>query len=392
MTASRGAWAMFAVAAVAMGLALVLWVLVVDDPFTPDIILFPVAYLAFAAVGAMILSRHPSHRIGWLAMAAGLGGSLVGVADSWARQPAGAPGQEWAAWVAAVGFPMTLGPIIFLLLLFPTGRLASRRWRLVAWTAVAGFVGITVGNAFTPTFADYPSVTNPVAIAGFQGGPLEQGGVGWLLVIANAVVAAGGLVPRLRRATGIERQQLKWVTYAAAIHGLSWIVLAIDLPGPLGEVTQYVLFATLVLIPVAAGAAILRYRLYEIDVVIRRTLIYGAVVAVLAVAYVTLVLVLQAGLSEVTGGGTLPVALSTLVIAALFGPVRARVRAIVDRRFYRSRYDATRTVEAFAARIRDEVELEAVASALVAVTAGSVRPASAGVWLRGTSPADGWRR
>lgn len=380
MRSRRVPWALLGVSSVAMVAALGLWVVLVDEPFTLDIVLFPIAYLAFAAVGAVVLSRRPSNPIGLLAMAVGLGGSVVGVLDSYARAADDLPGQPWAAFLAAVGFPLTLVPILLLVLLFPTGRLPSRRWRIVAGLLVAGSAVVAVGNAFTPAFADYRQ-PNPLGIPAFTGSPLEQGGVGWLLVIGAAVVITGGLVPRLRRATGLERQQLKWITFAAALHGASWIVLALQPPG-IGDAAQYVLFATLVLIPVAAGIAILRYRLYDIDVVIRRTVVYSLVVAVLAVLYVGLVLGMQGLLSGVTGNDTFPVAISTLTIAALFGPVRARVRELVDRRFYRSRYDAERTVEAFSARLREEVELDAVARFL-AVTAGrSVRPTAAGVWVR----------
>jgi hypothetical protein len=163
------------------------------------------------------------------------------------------------------------------------------------------------------------------------------------------------------------------------------VILALDLPPPAGEIAKYVLFGTLTLIPAAAGIAILRYRLYDIDVVIRRTLVYGGLLAVLGVVYVALVLGLQTALSGVTGEGPLPVALSTLAIAALFGPARRRVRELVDRRFYRSRYDAQRTLEQFAGRLRDQVELETIGAALVDVAGDAVRPASATVWVRSGS-------
>lgn len=384
MTAARIGWLLLTVAALAMGVAIALWVLVVDEPFTPDIVLFPVAYLAFATVGAMILGRRPSNRIGRLAMAAGLGGSLVGVADSYARQVGPAPGQAWAAWLAAVGFPATLGPIIFLLLLFPTGRLASHRWRVAAAVTLTGMILVGLGNALTPTFGDYPHVPNPIGVPAFQDSALAQGGLGWLLVVGGAVVAAGGLLPRLRRSRGIERQQLKWLTYAAAFHGISWIVLAIGLPGFLGEVSQYVLFTTLTLIPAAAGIGILRYRLFDIDIVIRRTLTYGVLVAILTVIYATLVLASQALVSRLTGSDTVSVAASTLAIAALFRPVRSRVQALIDRRFYRSRYDAQRSLDVFARRLRNEVALETVRAALLATAGQAVQPATAAVWLRGS--------
>jgi hypothetical protein len=380
--AARGAAALYVVGVVALVAGLVLWAAAVEEPFTPDIWLFPLAYLAFGTVGALIVSRRPDNRIGRLSLAAGVGGGLVALADSWARVPSGLPGQAWAAWVGAWGFPATLGPILFVILLFPTGHLASPRWRIVAWAIVAGMSVVALGNALSPTFGDYEGVLNPIGIAALGGSPVDQGGLGWFLVLFGASAAALGLVPRLRRATGIERQQLKWITFAAAIHGVAWLVLALDLPGAAGDSAQYFLLGTLVLIPLAAGVAILRYRLYDIDVVIRRTLVYGALIAILAGIYVALVLGLQSVLSGVTGNETLPVALSTLAIAALFGPVRARVREVVDRRFYRSRYDAQRTLERFATELRDQVELEAVAHSLAGVAGRAVRPTTIGVWVR----------
>ncbi len=383
MSRSTGAAAaLFVGGAVAMALALIVWAVGVDAPFTLDIALFPLAYLTFAAVGALIVAARPENPIGRLALGAGFGGGMVALADSYAKVIGPLPGQDWAAWIGAVGFPASLGPVLFVVLLFPNGRLASPRWRIVAWTIVVGMVVVGIGNALSPTFADYRDLRNPIGVGALAGSPIEQGGLGWFLVLFGAVAAALGLVPRLRRARGIERQQLKWITFAGAIHSASWVVLALDLGEPVGGIAQYALFATLTLIPAAAGIAILRYRLYEIDVVIRRTLTYTAVVAVLAAVYVGLVVALQSVMADATGGQTVPVALSTLVIAALFGPLRARVRAVVDRRFYRSRYDAQRTLEQFAGGLREQVDLEAVADRLADVAGRAVRPASIGVWVR----------
>ena len=377
-------WLLFVLSVALIACALVLWAVGGDEAFTADILLFPLAYLSFGAVGAVIVTRQPGNRIGRLGLVAGLTGGVVGVLDAYARLAAPVPGQSWAALLATAAFPFSLGPILFLVLLFPTGHLPSPRWWIAAAILGTGVAGLALGNLLSPTFPDYP-YRNPIGIEAMAGSPFEHGGIAWFLVLAGAVAAAAGLVVRLRRSTGAERQQLKWVTYAASLHSVSWVVLAIDLGGPAGELAQYAVFATLALIPVAAGIAILRYRLYDIDVVIRRTLVYGAVIALLGAVYVALVLVLQAALSDVTGGQTLPVALSTLVIAALFGPVRGRVRDAVDRRFYRSRYDAQRTLEAFAGRLRGEVELEAVAGALAAAVIQTVRPAAVGTWIRGRS-------
>ena len=380
---ARVGWVVFALSLALMIAALVVWAVATGEPLTSDIVLYPMAYLAFGAVGALIVSRHATNRIGWLALATGALGSFVALCDSVARSAQPVPGQGWAAWLATWAFPATLAPLLLLILLFPTGRLASSRWKLVAALITVGTTGLAVGNAFTPDMADYPTLQNPVGIPAFTGSPFESGGIAWFPLLGGAIAAAVGLVPRFVRAQGIERAQLKWMTFAAALQGLSWVVLALDLPGTAGELAQYAIFGTLLLIPVATGIAILRYRLYDIDVVIRRTLVYGAVVAVLGGLYVAFVLGLQSVLSGFIGGDTLPVALSTLAIAVLFGPVRGRVRELVDRRFYRSRYDHQRTLEQFAGQLREEVELDAVGGMLVAVAARSVQPASVSVWVRG---------
>ncbi len=381
-------WVVFALSLASMVAALVVWAVATGEPLTSDIVLYPVAYVAFGAVGALIVSRHATNRIGWLALATGALGSFVALCDSMARSAQPVPGQEWAALLATSGFPATLAPPMLLFLLFPTGRLASSRWKLVAALVTVGTVGVVVGNAFTPRMPDYLTLQNPVGIPAFTGSLFESGGIAWFPLLVGAIAAAVGLVPRFVRAQGIERQQLKWITFAAALQGLSWVVLALDLPGAAGQLAQYGLFATLLLIPIATGIAILRYRLYDIDVVIRRTLVYGAVVAILGSLYVAFVLGLQSVLSGITGGDTLPVVVSTLAIAVLFGPVRGRARELVDRRFYRSRYDHKLLLEEFGSRLRDEVELDSVRRSLIGVAGQAVRPDSISLWLRhGPQPA-----
>jgi hypothetical protein len=220
---------------------------------------------------------------------------------------------------------------------------------------------------------------NPVGLEGPLGDVVTTvATAGTAVIVVPLAVSIASLILRLRRSTGPERQQLKWLLLPAVLIVAGAVAAAITEQ----EHAWTVMLLGLAGVPIAAGVAILRYRLYDIDVVIRRTIVYGVVVAVLAAVYVALVLVLQTSLTQVTGNDTIPVALSTLAIAALFGPLRARVRRIVDRRFYRSRYDAQRTVEAFAARLRDEVELDAVARDLVLVADRAVAPRGAWVWLR----------
>lgn len=379
---SRVAWVAFAAAAAAMVAALVMWAVGVDDPFTPDIALYPVAYLCLAAVGALVLARQPGNLVGRLCLLAGMLGSVAALADSYARLSFPAPLQDWAVLVTAVAFPATFGPILGVLLLFPNGRLASHRWAIVAWVTAIGVGLLAVGSALSPSFADFPTVHNPIGVSWVSGSLIDQGGVGWILLILAAVSAAVGLSLRLRKARGIERQQLKLVAYAGALNGLQWLVVALDLPGILGAVTKYAVFATFAAIPIAIGVAMLRYRLYDFDLIIRRTLVYGALTVVLGGAYIASVLGLQSVLSPFTGDDTLAVALSTLAVAALFGPVRRRTQRVVDRRFYRSRYDARRTLEVFATRLRDEVDLDSLIDALRTASHSTVRPASASVWLR----------
>lgn len=167
--------------------ALLLWAIGVEAPLTADIVLFPAAFLAFGAVGALILARDPRHRIGRLATLAGIGGSITAMFDSIARLAQPIAGQDWAGWIAAWAFPLTLGPPLLLILAFPTGRLASRGRRVVAASIAVGVVGLAIGNAFTPTLADYPTLANPVGLDAFAGSPLEQGGVAWLLVLGGAM-------------------------------------------------------------------------------------------------------------------------------------------------------------------------------------------------------------
>ncbi|HEX2141394.1 MAG TPA: hypothetical protein VHK28_03820 [Candidatus Limnocylindria bacterium] len=370
------------VAVLAMLLAMALWLFGVDEPFTPEIVLYPTTYLSFAVVGAAILARRPGNIIGGLCLAIGLVGSLVAVIDSYARLTAQPPGQDWAAWITAWAFPSTLGPILLVLLLFPNGAPQSARWRPVVWLVVVGSLVVVAGAALTPTLADFPNVDNPVGQGWVNDTPLAGGGVGWFALIIGALAAAVGLGVRLRRSAGIERQQLKVVAFAAALNGISWVALALDLPGAAGELAVYAVFATFAAVPIAIGVAMLRYRLYDFDLIVRRTLVYGALTVLLGGVYVGLVLGLPLVLDPFTPDDSLAVAISTLGVAALFGPARSRVQAAVDRRFYRARYDARRTLEQFAGQVRDQVDIDLLVGELNRVARDTVHPKSLSIWLR----------
>jgi len=353
------------------------------------VVVLGVGLSSYAGVGVILVWRR-DHPMGFVfaAIGAGLGMGFAASDYTRAAELGMVPRLDLVAWVANwVLIPSLAGGALALLLLFPSGRPASPRWRVVGILGAAIMSSWIVGSMFHPRLLEADGLPNPLPITLPFAVAEQLVGVTEALLGVLFALAVVGIVQRFRSSRRIERQQLKWFTYAGAVTvaGFGTLIAVSIFPAasPLANVGWIVGLIGLASIPVTAGIAILRYRLYDIDVVIRRTLVYGAVVAVLGSVYVSLVLVLQAVLTGVTGGQTLPVALSTLAIAALFGPVRARVRDAVDRRFYRSRYDSQRTLEAFASRLRGEVELDAVAGALVAAATQTVRPASVGTWIRG---------
>jgi hypothetical protein len=272
------------------------------------------------------------------------------------------------------------------LLLFPNGRLLSRRWRPALWLGIAGIVCI-LGYAVRPGRFDWPfnSVTNPLGIPGGYGLFNTATTLGWPLMAATAGLAGVAMALRLRRSRGDQRQQLKWMALAAAVGGVVTVAnvasffLAVKGIEQLRSVTLGLVFA---IVPVAAGIAILRYRLYDVDVVINRALVYGGLTAILALTYFGSVLLLQLALSSVTGGSGLAVAGSTLGVAALFRPARRRIQETVDRRFYRRKYDAERTLAAFSARLREQVDLDSLCAELHDVVDQTMQPAHLSLWLR----------
>jgi hypothetical protein len=386
--AARLAWTLCGLATVATLLASVLRILIAgaSHPVPADLdvgagdLVWPVAVLGFAVVGALVASRHPGNAVGWVFGAGAVAFSLSGLAESYAvytlfADPGGLLGRgETMAWLSVwVWVPggvllVTLSP-----LLFPNGKLLSPRWRPVVWAALGALVLLSVGIALAPgPFDDLPQVENPYGVAGVAGdvfGAMQ--GLGWLLLILSLIASATSLVLRFRRSRGVERLQIKWVAAASVVLVACFLLWDIwEGMAPLG------IFA----VAVAAGIAILRHRLYDIDVVINRTLVYGALTATLAATYVGLVLLLQLLLSP---GSDLAIAGSTLAVAALFRPARARIQAAVDRRFYRRRYDAQRTLEGFSATLREEVDLPALTAELTAVVRHTMQPAQVSLWLRG---------
>ena len=360
-----------------------------NDTSVSGVIAFFFAFFAFATMGALVAARVPGNPLGWIFLAVGLLASFSGATEDYAYHglidaPGSLPGALFAGWIYAWAWYPMIGLIGLVLLLYPTGKVPGPRWRIVQWGFIALIALSTARSMFYPgplsgsdTGRKLPD--NPVGVGFVARLPDAFSQVGNLLGLVLVVAAVLSLVVRFRRSRGDERAQLKWMTYAVALTALLQVV-----PGVAGiNYGGDVLFSVaIVQCPVAVGIAMLKYRLYEIDVIIRRTLVYGAVSAVLGGAYVGLVLAGQALLSSVAGGSNLAVAASTIVVAALFLPVRGRVQGLVERRFDRRRYDAQRTLEAFSARLREQVDLELLREGLLGVVDDTMRPAHVSLWLR----------
>jgi hypothetical protein len=343
--------------------------------------------LTFSAVGAVIASRHPRNAIGWIfctmGLTAGLGTLASGYAEYWLTSGSGSQRLgETAAWFGSWWWTLLVFvPTTFLLLLFPDGRLPSPRWRPVAWCAGLGIGGFVVGYALNAgPLGDFPMVANPY---GIDSPAVRVVAVAAALVVGGCMVASAiSVIVRARRAGRVERQQIKWLAYGGAV-----VVGTIFLGGLISiwsvPVSIAVITVALLGLPVITGIAIVRYRLYDIDVIINRTLVYGSLTVMLGATYYGGVVLLQQLLRVLTGqGSTLAIVASTLTIAALFNPLRHRVQAIVDRRFYRKKYDAAKTLEDFSARLRDETDLNALSKDLVGVVRETMQPAHVSLWLR----------
>ncbi len=352
---------------------------------------FVAASLAFGTTGALIASRLVANPIGWIFCLIGL---LIGAGDLAYQyadsalfvSPGSLPAGTSAAVIQNITFTPAFGLLGLALLLFPDGRLPSRRWRPAAMAALVGSVAIAVGYALRPGRLDEPfqTVTNPLG-AGARGLMDAASNLGWLLSAASVAFAAAAMVVRLRRSRGPQRQQLKWIALAAAVAGVVLVANAVSWFAAVEGISQLrlaVVGLAFAGFPIAAGFAVLRYRLYEIDVVINRALVYGGLTATLAASYLGLVVLLELVLSPVTAKSDLAIAGSTLAVAALFRPARTRIQEAVDRRFYRRKYDAQRTLEAFSSRLRDEVDLRALSSELSGVVRETLQPAHVSLWLR----------
>ncbi len=360
---------------------------------------YSVVIPAFATVGALLASRRPDNPIGWIYCIVSLTTGVWMLAVEYARyaavtRPGSLPLPTFVVWLAtesivAVGWGLMA---TFAVLLFPTGRLPSRRWRPVAWFAAITIAVAAVATALLPGPVDEQllPIPNPAGVEAAASllGPVHT--LGWLTLTMAAVASGISLIVRFRRARDDERQQLKWFTYATvffvamlAIHTIAEQILGTEAWRPIEPV---LLAPGMTGIPIAVAIAIFKYRLYDIDLIIRRTLVYGVLTVMLAFLYFSAVALLQSLSRTLTdGGGQQPqwaIVASTLAIAALFQPLRRRIQGFIDRRFYRRKYDAARTLDTFSARLRNEVDLGVLSQDLLAVVHETVQPEHASVWLR----------
>ena len=390
MSTRTAAWLAWAVCAISLAFTALCFLLIALNLslntlayfFWPDLTSIAVGY---SVIGAIIASRLPKHPIGWICCAIGLIAAVDHFGGEYAvyallALPHPLPGGEAMLWLQGWFWMLFIGLIVFLLLLFPTGRLPGTRWRPFAWVSGAVIsVGVVWSSVISPT-VDLNAPPSPVQLS----------------VLLLGGVAAASLVVGRRGVSGVERQQIKWLLYVGPImfvaSGLhigfyyfwlpegSWGLWASDLLVIVGGLS----------VPIAIGVAILRYRLYEIDLIINRTLVYGALTVLLVALYFGGIVVLQRVFVTLTGQqSTLAVVASTLLIAAMFTPLRRRIQSFIDRRFYRRKYDARKTLETFSAQLRNETDLDALSDDLVGVVRETMQPAHVSLWLRPDTPRKG---
>lgn len=387
------AWAAFAVAVAVVGAAVVLAVVnVAAGSARPDE--FGLAYaliaLTYGLVGLIVVTRRPDNRVGWLFCVLGLPSGLSCLGDQYGllalvTRQGSLPGGAWAAWVGAWAWLLTPLAFPLLLLVFPDGRLPALRWRPALWLCIAVLVVVgvlvalaprrVIADAVPPGLVASLPADNPVV--GDALGPFLRRWTGGMLALGIGTILVGlsALLVRFRRSRGVERQQLKWFLFGGAV-------------SVLGAFTPSAWFNAVTgpSVAVGAGVAILRYRLYDIDRLVNRTLVYATVTAILGLAYAIVVLALGQLVGQARS--SLSVAGATLAAAALFRPVQRHVQQAVDQRFNRRRYDARRTVERFSGRLRNEVDLDTLTAELLAVVAETVEPTTVSLWLKTTFEAD----
>ena len=363
--------------------------------FTLTDLLAGVPFLAFPIVGALIASRRPRNPIGWICLATGFLFLLLGVSEYYGVYGVANPGSipfpigiAWLGnwlWMPAVGLFA-----IYLFLLFPDGRLPSRRWRPLGWLSGAVIALLSLGFGLAPgPVASLPGrIRNPFGLKGYPW-LADAANVGFPLLALCILASVVSLVLRYSRSRGEERAQIKWIAFAASVVGLLFLIsLVISLiygseQPSWTKLLDSVTALSYTGVPIAVGFAVLKYRLYEIDLIINRTLVYGSLTVTLVTLYFGSIVALQRVFVILTGEkSTFAVVASTLVIAALFNPLRRRIQSFIDRRFYRRRYDAAKILETFSTKVRDETNLERLGEHLVGSVTEAMQPRHASLWLR----------
>ena len=386
MSARVAAWLAWTVLALCVALAVLAMGLDIYTPptkYEPHFaVLAGIPLLVYPTIGALVVSHRPMNAVGWVLCGMGFVLEVLACFQAYANyslfaHPGSLPGEKAVDWLTLYFTPWEVGPglmlgAVLLVLLFPDGKLPHRGWWAVVLTAVCGTALLSYRNLLWGTRLGPPG-----------GVVKELGTLGEAILLVSFVASLIPVIVRLQSAEARERQQFKWFAYGTAVFlgALFLMDAALQIGGPWA---RFVVIVTgLSAIPVAVGIAILRYRLYDIDVIINRTLVYGALTGILALVYLGGVVVLQALFRYLTGQGSqLAIVASTLAIAALFGPLRRRIQAFIDRRFYRRKYDAAKTLEAFSAKLRDETDLDALRADLVGVVGETMQPAHVSLWLR----------
>jgi hypothetical protein len=399
MSARTATWLAWSLCALSLALTALSFLLLILNLSYPKTHLYApwldntITAVFYPTVGALVASRRPENPVGWLLCLFGLVISISYFCAQYAiyallAQPDSLPAGEAMVWIVSWVLPIMNGLTVFYILLFPTGRLPSRRWRWLGWLTVAFVVVGVILAAFSSgaLLGILGPIQNPLGIEGFSN--IYYKAILFIMTPLLTAAAALAVFIRLRRAIGVERQQIKWFAYAA-VATVSTTILAYIIPGVIDthlwfeRVGFALVIAFIPAVPIAIGIAILRYRLYDIDILINRTLVYGSLTAMLVALYFVGIVVLQRFFVLLTGQqSTLAVVASTLLIAALFSPMRRRIQSFIDRGFYRRKYDAARTLEVFSAKLRDETDLDALSDDLVGVVRETMQPAHVSLWLR----------
>lgn len=352
-------------------------------PLDPQNVAIELSFFGFATIGALISSRRPENVIGWLFCAIGIGTAFTSLDTGYQMYTAFVVQHQTLAsslfdWAGNCVWNLNLGLGAFVLLLFPSGHLLSRRWRPIAWLLAAAVAGQTGSGAFLPGHFSGETTTNPLGIEGIAWLLQPMNIASNVLFVILAFAAVISVIVRFIKAGGNERQQLKWFAYGACILVVSIAVSAIFLDEANGNYGFAFGFAML---PIGAGIGVLRYRLYDIDVIINRTLVYGSLTLTLALIYLAAVLGTQFFLPREMKGSQVAIVGSTLLVAALFQPLRHRIQSTIDRRFYRGKYDAAKTLDTFTKALRQQVDLNDLSDHLISVVEETMHPAHASLWL-----------